>query len=41
MNKFIDMNVGPNAETYGNLWKQGKGFCIAETVQKLSTSGFS
>ena len=23
------------------LRKRGKGFCIAETVQKLTTSGFS
>ena len=32
---------GNLAETYGNLRKRGKGFCIAETVEKLTTSSFS
>ena len=53
MNKLINVTIGlifnqlhmektwNLAETYGNLRKWGKGFCIAETVQKLTTSGFS
>ena len=53
INKLIDKTVGQIfnklhmeknwnlAGTYGNLWKREKGFSIAETEQKLSTSGFS